>query len=71
MGWLTRKIWPYLAIAGLVVAYVFSIRDNGKLVERIRHSEKTNNVQSHMRDAVARTLTDRNSVVERLRDGQF
>jgi hypothetical protein len=71
MGWLARKVWPFLMMAGLTVAYVFSIRDNGKLVERIKHSERTNTAQTRMRDAVARTRMDRTSVVERLHNGQF
>jgi len=71
MGWLSRKVWPWLVSAALVAALVFLGRRNGRLAERVKAEEGKNNAQSRMREAAARTRTDRGSVVDRLRDGNF
>jgi len=71
MAWISRKLWPWLISAALVAALVFLGRRNGRLVERVKQSEGANDAQTKMREAIARTHTDRNSVVERLRNGKF
>ena len=43
----------------------------GRLAERLETSENTHAIQRQMLDAASRRPADRDSLVERLRDGQF
>lgn len=69
-GWL-RNLWP-LIVGGLgIVALIMVGRRNGRLQERVQRAKYRDAVKERMRDAVANTRTDRDGVVERLRDGMF
>lgn len=71
MGWIGRKLWPWIISAALVAVVVFMGKRNGALSERVKQSERKSDAQSKMRKAAASTRTDRGSVVKRLRDGGF
>lgn len=70
-GWFIKKAWPFLLSGGLLLVVVFLSKRNGQLTARIQQAETTVKLQKGMRDAVANTPTDRNSVARRLRDGRF
>lgn len=69
-GWL-RKLWPLILGALGIVALVLTGRRNGQLTERLDRAQARDEVRERMRDAVANTRTDRDGVVERMRDGRF
>ena len=66
-----RRLWPYLAIAGLIGLTIVLGKRIGALNEALRRTEAILEKNRRMRDAVSDTPTDRRSVVERLRDGEF
>jgi len=69
-GWV-RKLWPLILGAMGIAALVLTGRRNGRLEERVDRAQARDQVKERMRDAVADTRTDRDGVVERLRDGRF
>ena len=69
--WVTKKLWPYVAIGFLLILFIFSTRRNGALSEKIKKVENVNATQKRMREARANTRTDRQSVIKRLHDGAF
>lgn len=71
MGWVTGKMWPWIAGAVMVAALVFAGRRNGTLAAKVAQVEGQNDAQARMRQAAANTRTDRGGVVERLRSGRF
>lgn len=66
-----RKLWPLILGALGIAALVLTGRRNGRLTERLDRAQARDEVKERMRDAVANTRTDRDGVVERLRDGRF
>lgn len=68
---LLRKLWPLILGAMGIAALVLTGRRNGRLEERVDRAQARDQVKERMRDAVANTRTDRDGVVERLRDGRF
>lgn len=68
---LLRKLWPLILGAMGIAALVLTGRRNGRLEERVDRAQARDQVKERMRDAVANTRTDRDGVVERMRDGRF
>ena len=65
----------YGVVALSVLLSLFALRCSGeragRLAERLETTEKINDVQRQMLEAVARRPRDRNELAERLRDGRF
>ena len=63
------------AIVLAVFLFLLSLRGSGeragRLAERLKTTEKANDVQRRMLEAAARRPRDRNELAERLRDGEF
>ena len=70
-----RVALRYGAIALTIVLFLLSIRRagerTGRLTERLETTEKANEIQRRMLEAVARRPRDRSELVDRLRDGEF
>jgi hypothetical protein len=70
-----RAALHYGGIALAVVLFLLSIRRAGeragRIAERLKNTEKTNDVQRRMLEAAARRPRDRDDLVDRLRDGGF
>ncbi|WP_114964685.1 hypothetical protein [Alkalilacustris brevis] len=70
-----RAALRYGAIALAIVLFLLSIRRSGervgRLAERLRTREKTNDVQRRMLEAAARRPRNRDELVDRLRNGGF
>jgi hypothetical protein len=65
----------YGAIALAVLLFLLALRRSGeragRLAERLKTTEKANDVQRQMLEAAARRPRDRDELAERLRDGRF
>jgi hypothetical protein len=63
------------AIGLAILLFMLSFRRSGeragRMVERIETLEKTNEIQRHMLEAVARRPHDRGQLADRLRDRRF
>lgn len=70
-GWIVDKGWPFILAGMSFVVIIFLSKQNGALRIRAKNAEETNQTLEGMRDAVAKTPTDRASVARRLRDGRF
>jgi hypothetical protein len=70
-----RLVLRYGAIALAIVLFLLSIRRSGervgRIAERLKTTEKANEIQRRMLDAAARRPRDRDELVDRLRDGGF
>ena len=70
-----RAALRYGAIALAVLLFLLSLRRSGeragRLAERLKTTEKFNDVQRRMLEASTRRPRDRDELVERLRDGGF
>ena len=70
-----RAALRYAAIVLAVLLFLLSHRRSGEragpLAERLKITEKTNDVQRRMLEATARRPRDRNELSQRLRDGEF
>ncbi|QFQ87424.1 hypothetical protein F8A10_08290 [Paracoccus kondratievae] len=71
----TRAALHYGAIALAVLLFLLALRRSGeragRLAERLKTTEKANDVQRQMLEAAARRPRDRDELAERLRDGRF
>jgi len=71
----TRAALRYGAIALAVLLFLLALRRSGeragRLAERLKTTEKANDVQRQMLEAAARRPRDRDELAERLRDGRF
>jgi hypothetical protein len=65
----------YGAIALAVLLFLLSLRRSGeragRIAERLETTEKANNIERQMLEAVARRPRDRNELAERLRNGRL
>ena len=68
---LLRRLWPYLALVGLVVLSLLLARRVGRVEALVKDYEQRIDLQRRMRDAGDTTPTDRDSVADRLRSGDF
>lgn len=70
-----RAALRYGAIALTVLLFLFALRRSGertgRLAERLKTTEKANDVQRQMLEAAARRPRDRDELAERLRNGRF
>jgi DNA integrity scanning protein DisA with diadenylate cyclase activity len=70
-----RAALRYGAIALTIVLFLLSIRRAGervgRIAERLKSTEKANEIQRRMLEAAARRPRDRSELVDRLRDGRF
>lgn len=70
-----RAALRYGTIALAIVLFLLSIRRSGervgRIAERLKTTEKANEIQRRMLDAAARRPRDRDELVDRLRDGGF
>ena len=70
-----RAALRYGAIALTIVLFLLSIHRSGervgRLEERFKTREKTNEIQRRMLEAAARRPRDRGELVDRLRNGGF
>lgn len=70
-----RAALHYGAIVLAVLLFLLALRRTGeragRLAERLKTTEKANDVQRQMLEAAARRPRDRDELAERLRDGQF
>jgi hypothetical protein len=70
-----RAALRYGGIALAVLLFLLSIRRAGErvgcLAERLKATEKANDMQRRMLEAAARRPRDRGELVDRLRDGGF
>jgi hypothetical protein len=70
-----RAALRYGAVALAILLFLLSIRRSGertgRIAERLKNTEKTNDVQRRMLEAAARRPRDRGELVDRLRDGGF
>ena len=66
-----RRLWPYIALVGLVALSLLLARRVGRVEALARQYEQQIERNRRMRDAGDATPTDRDSVVDRLRDGDF
>ena len=83
MGWITaiiasgpaRKALGLMLTALTIVLFLLNLRRagerTGRMIERLSTSEKTHEIQRQMLDAASRRPADRDTLVKRLRDGQF
>tara|TARA_R110002096_G_scaffold396880_1_gene592811 strand:+ start:265 stop:504 length:240 start_codon:yes stop_codon:yes gene_type:complete len=74
LGWFTgglSKLWPYIAIAGLLALSLASATARGALKNEVKNLKGVNDAQRKIRKATAETRTDRDSVSKRMRDGDF
>lgn len=83
MGWITailasgpaRKALGLLLAASTIALFLLNLRRagerTGRLVERLETSEKTHEIHRQMLEAASRRPADRDTLAERLRDGQF
>jgi predicted nucleic acid-binding protein len=70
-----RAALRYGAIVLAVLRFLLALRRTGeragRLAERLKTTEKANDVQRQMLEAAARRPRDRNELAQRLRDGRF
>lgn len=70
-----RAALRYGAIVLAVLLFLLALRRTGeragRLAERLKTTEKANDVQRQMLEAAARRPRDRDELTERLRDGRF
>ena len=84
MGWLlsaitasrlVRAAQPYAIIALTIILFLLNLRRagerTGRLAERLKSTEKANEIQRQMLDAASRRPRDRDDLAQRLRDGRF
>jgi len=72
---LALAVGKWAAIVTTISLFLLSLRRSGeragRLAERLENTEKANETQRRMLEAVARRPRNRDELVERLRDGQF
>ncbi len=72
---LMRAALRYGAIVLAVLLFLLSLRRSGeragRLAERLKTTEKANDVQRQMLEAAARRPRHRDELAERLRDGRY
>lgn len=70
-----RATLRYGAIAFAIVLFLLTIRRSGervgRLAERLKITEKANEVQRRRLETAARRPRNRDELVDRLRDGRF
>lgn len=70
-----RAALRYGTIALAIVLFLLSIRRSGervgRIAERLKTTEKSNDIQRRMLEAAARRPRNRDELVDRLRDGGF
>ncbi|MDX1820056.1 MAG: hypothetical protein R3197_04090 [Paracoccaceae bacterium] len=70
-----RAALRYGAIVLAVLLFLLSLRRSGeragRLADRLKTTEKANDVQRRMLEAASRRPRDRDELAERLRDGRF
>ncbi|WP_127144670.1 hypothetical protein [Pelagibacterium montanilacus] len=70
-----RAALRFGAIVLAVLLFLLALRRTGeragRLAERLKTTEKANDVQRQMLEAAARRPRDRDELAERLRDGRF
>ena len=70
-----RVALRYGTIALAIVLFLLSIRRSGervgRIAERLKTTEKSNEIQRRMLEAAARRPRNRDELVDRLRDGGF
>ena len=70
-----RAALHYGAIALAILLFLLSIRRSGervgRIAERLKTTEKSNEIQRRMLEAAARRPRNRDELVDRLRDGGF
>ena len=83
MGWITailasgpaRKALGVLLTALTITLFLLNLRRagerTGRLAERLKSTEKANEIQRQMLDAASRRPADRNALAQRMRDGRF
>ncbi len=68
-------VGKWAAIALTVLLFLLSLRRSGecagRMAERLKNREKTNEIQRRMLEAEARRPRNRDELIERLRDGEF
>ena len=83
MGWITailasgpaRKALGLMLASLTIALFLLNLRRagerTGRLAERLKSTEKANEIQRQMLDAAARRPADRDALAQRLRDGRF
>ncbi|MDP2740878.1 MAG: hypothetical protein Q8O82_19750 [Pseudorhodobacter sp.] len=83
MGWITailasgpaRKALGVLLAAITITLFLLNFRRAGeragRLAERLKSTEKANEIQRQMLDAASRRPRDRNALAQRMRGGRF
>ncbi|MGE0613494.1 MAG: hypothetical protein AB7O70_14225 [Hyphomicrobiales bacterium] len=80
LTWIATRPWMRAAlrngaIALAVLLFLLALRRSGeragRLAERLKTTEKANDVQRQMLEAAARRPRDRNELAQRLRGGRF
>jgi len=70
-----RAALRYGAIALAVILFLLALRRAGeragRMAERLKTTERVNDVQRQMLDAAARRPRNRDELADRLRDGRF
>ena len=70
-----RTVLRYVAIVLAVLLFLLSLWRSGeragRLAERVKTTEKANDVQRRMLEAATRRPRDRDELAERLRGGEF
>jgi len=83
MGWITtilasgpaRKALGLMLASLTIALFLLNLRRagerTGRLAERLKSTEKANEIQRQMLDAASRRPADRNALAQRMRDGRF
>ena len=83
MGWITailasgpaRKALGVALAALTITLLLLNLRRagerTGRLAERLKSTEKANEIQRQMLDAASRRPADRDALAQRMRDGRF
>lgn len=80
IAWLTSSrlmlaVGKWAAITLIISLFLLFLRRSGehagRLAERFKNTEKTNEIQRRMLEAAARRPRNRDELAQRLRDGEF
>ena len=83
MGWITailasgpaRKALGLMLASLTIALFLLNLRRagerTGRLAERLKSTEKANEIQRQMLDAASRRPRDRDDLAQRMRDGRF
>jgi len=83
MGWITtilasgpaRKALGLMLASLTIALFLLNLRRagerTGRLAERLKSTEKANEIQRQMLDAASRRPADRDALAQRMRDGRF